>query len=466
MQQQKKNKQQQSNSNNSSKPKAAGGAANSGVRGEKVTRAPAAMAIETATKFAPVTASRKFKDGVVVEGSDHLEYVVVPASNGVGDVLNEVYINPSELGGTRLEKYAALYEKYLFELLEFEYLPAVGSDKQGAIVLVYDRDISDPTPPPTEQGVREFTSFEGAKDGNIWTPHRIRCPLLAPDAGYFTNPVVGGDDRLAYQGQVYVATTVPIAQGTIGRLRIHYRCHFFVPQLVSVNSVAEGSSQYAGAYPVQPEASPADFLSAVKTFSGPVWKGVQQWVPKLDSNGRYYVDLASGLYKMYSQINVVTPNSATADANGINLFNAPKVIPNEPMPASAPQPWVEFNSEILEECYGGDLLNGLSSTYYLGIPRGGAKVYQDFQYETGTAGVASITQFDLQLQRLGGYLTTASSLFMARWHGREECASPNSFREAAEGRGTRPVSAKRTKNSSAHGHSAPTTLRPRPARPA
>ena len=445
------------------KPKAPGGGANSGVRGEKMTRAPAAVAIETATKFSPVVASKRFKDGVVVEGSDHLEYVVVPNTNNVGDVLNEVYINPSELGGTRLEKFSALYEKFLFEKLEFEYLPAVGSDKRGAIVLAYDRDISDPTPPPSEQGVRDFTSFEDAKDGNIWTPHRIRCPLLAPDAGYYTNPVAGGDDRLAYQGQVYVATTVPIEQGTIGRLRVHYKCHFFVPQLANANLVAAGSSAYGGPYPVQ--AAGTDFIKQVKTLSAPVWNGVQQWLPKLDSNGKYYIDLASGLYKMYSQIMETTSPGSTATNTGINSLDPPTLVPNEPMPATAPQPFVELSSETLEYSVATDQLNGFDTNYYLGVPRGGAKLYQTFQYETGQTGGSGNTLFDIELQRLGGYVPTTASLFLARWQGREECVDPRNHWVAAAGRGKRPLSEKRLVATSSRAPSQSRTALPaRPSR--
>ena len=107
---------------------------NSGGKAEKSVAAPAAKGFETATTFSRGP-SKRFKDGIVVEGQDHLEYVSVPNNDGVGVVCNEIYINPSELGGTRLQQYASLYEKYLFDFLEFEYLPATGSTQPGAIIL-------------------------------------------------------------------------------------------------------------------------------------------------------------------------------------------------------------------------------------------------------------------------------------------------------------------------------------------
>ena len=194
-----------------------------------------------------------------------------PSHDRKGVVCNEIYINPSELGGTRLQQYASLYEKYLFDFLEFEYLPATGSTQPGAIILAYDRDISDPTPPPNEQGVRQFSAMEGARDGNVWSKHVVRARLQAPDAGYYTNPVAGGDDRLAYQGQFYLATTVPSgldAGTTLGRLRIHYRCHFFVPQLEAIEVAATGTSAFGfadtGVFVAGPN---TDFLSALSNYT-------------------------------------------------------------------------------------------------------------------------------------------------------------------------------------------------------
>lgn len=437
--QQPKKSSNNNNNNKQAKNKPAPMSVNTGAKTEKTVKAPAAMGFETATTFTPVAASRRFKDGVVVEGSDHLEFVIIPSGGGgvvAGQVLNEIYINPSEFGGTRLEKFAALYEKYLFEVLEFEYLPAVGSDKPGAIVLAYDRDISDPTPPPTEQGVREFTSFEGSRDGNIWIPHRVRCKLQAPDAGYYTNPVVGGDDRLAYQGQFYVAVTVPTASsGTIGRLRLNYRCHFFVPQLSNANMVAEGYSTFGG--PFGPTVAPADFMYALKQFTGPVWKGIQQWLPKLDSNGKYYIELAQGLYKMASSIYETTTSGSTATATNTNSVLTPTVVPNEPAPAAAPQPFVEASNVMMETMNTGDLVNGLLGEFYLGVPRGGAKVYQTYDYPTGASGGSTNLLFDMVLERLGGYQPTSGMLFLARWQGREECEAPHKHRELAHSRSTK-----------------------------
>jgi len=249
---------------------------NSGSRSEKSVNAPIAKGFETATTFRK-GASKRFKDGIVVEGDDHLEYVAVPTGDGVGVVINEIYINPAELGGTRLQQYANLYEKYLFDHLEFEYLPAVGTTQAGALILAYDRDISDPTPPSNEQGVRMYTAMEGARDGNVWSKHTVRARLQAPDAGYYTNPVAGGDDRLAYQGQFYVASTVPtgLAAGSVlGRLRIHYRCHFFVPQLEIALIAAGGRASYGFATTgSMGGVVDGDFLNTLINYTAPAWTG-------------------------------------------------------------------------------------------------------------------------------------------------------------------------------------------------
>lgn len=413
---------------------------NSGGRSEKVVSAPAAKGFETATTFRR-GASKRFKDGIVVEGSDHLEYVAVPSGEAVGVVCNEIYINPSELGGTRLQQYANLYEKYLFDLLEFEFLPAVGSTQPGAIILAYDRDVMDDTPPANEQGVRQFSAMEGAKDGNVWSKHVVRARLLAPDAGYFTNPVIGSDDRLAYQGQFYVAITVPTglsANAVLGRLRIHYRCHFFVPQLESVQITAQGQSAYGLANASSLAAAlNRDWFAGLVQFTGPVWEGYQKIKPVADSLGKFYIPLAQGVYRLSNKLYETGPAMMTTETSGTVSFNTPVVVPNEPMPASAPQPWVNtavatnFVTDVAHT------FSGIAADWLLGVPRGGAKVYSSWSSPAiGVAddsGTLSLV-FDSLVSRIGGYQPSVGGLFTMVHQGVEECANPEQFIKEARDR--------------------------------
>lgn len=394
--------------------------------------APAATAYEKSSGFAQKQGKR-FKNSIIVEGSDHLEYVVVPTPETVGVVLNEVYISPSEFGGTRLEKYAALYEKFLFEELRFEYVPSVGSNVPGAIVLAYDRDINDPTPPADEQGVRQFTSFEGAVDGNVWTRHVCKARLTQPDDGYYTNPL--GEDRLSYQGQFYIALTVPTgytAGSTLGRLYMHYKCHFFTPQLEGAQNLYQATGNKSAGGTIAP-VEDGDWLKVVGELAGPITKGQPLWKPVADSLGRFYLPLAQGVYNIVNTLRPVTPNQTVFTGAGGTAIYGPTVVANEPMPASAPQPWVTGGVGTTQ-AYGnsGDVFSGATSNYNVAVPRGGAKVYVDYDTNTLTDAGANGFQVEMNVQRLMNYVASPSGLFTAYWRGSDECRNLKKFKTVAE----------------------------------
>jgi hypothetical protein len=398
------------------------------------TTAPAAVGYEKSSGFKEQQGKR-FKNSIVVEGSDHLEYVAIPATEGPGVVLNEVYVSPSEFGGTRLEKYAALYEKYLFEELRFEYVPSIGSGTAGSIVLAYDKDINDPTPPPNEQGVRQFTSFEGSVDGNVWTRHVCKAKLTQPDSGYYTNPI--GEDRLSYQGQFYIAQTVATgltAATTIGRLYIHYKCHFFTPQLEGSQNIVQIVGSKTGVEPATPVGTFGDFLKKVNDLQYLV-KGVQQWKPVVDSLGKYFVDLPQGVYNVKGTFEANTPNTQQYSANGSTNVYGPSLEPKEPMPATAPQPWITTQPQTIQTFgLAGDIFSGAGADYLVGVPRGGAKMYMDWE----TGGITDVSgqgqDISLTIQRLSNYIPQYYGTYLAMWRGVEECSQPRKFETVAKGR--------------------------------
>jgi hypothetical protein len=342
----------------------------------KETKAPMAVGYDMQTYFRESPIKHKMgdevKDAILVEGCEYLGPVVVPDPEVPGAAYEEFYLSPSEFAGTRLASYAKLYEKFLFKESDFMYLPAVGAETPGQLVIAYDRDISDPTPPSTQQGVRQYLAMEDQKSGNVWTPHTAKCPLRAPETGFYTNPVVGGDDRLAYQGQVYVACVVPsglTAGATLGTAIIRYKCVFFIPQLQDdlaqlVVADANDVEEDAGSQDI-------DFLSLPVTASPPTFlEGVQQWLPQLQGDGTHAIKLAEGLYNLIATLSGGN-NDGAADVAA--AFYPPTLEPLEPASAPAPQPQVQkyFDTQGIAEVE--EPLNQEPAWMgYLNIPKGGA----------------------------------------------------------------------------------------------
>jgi len=272
--------------------------------------------------------------------------------------------------------------------------------------------------------------MEDSKDGNVWTKHVIKCRLLAPDAGYYTNTVNGGDDRLAYQGQFYLACVVPTGLSTgatLGRLRIRYRCHFFVPQLestlLSVTLVTPpAGTTFPGA------SSGSDFLQKIVSLAGVV-SGNMNWTPKVDSNGKYFLDLAQGLYRLTRSFNAGAPG--TAGSSGTSSQGTPVLSVNEPAAAPAPQPFVQTVSYVTDESNAsGNWVAGSMEEDILGVPKGGAKLYMNY------ANTYSLSNTDwnlvADLVRLSGYTPLPPSGYaLAVWKGVDECAQPHLYAEKA-----------------------------------
>jgi len=172
-------------------------------------------------------------------GQDLVAPVIVPStgSTTLGQVLFNSAVGPSSgvFSGTRLSQYGKLYERYLFKSLALHWSPTVATTLPIGIVLAYDRDPSDPTPPATIQGLQSLIGHDGTVTGPIWSPMTLRAKLDAPSQAFYTNSYYEADERLAYQGQLYVAASNAAtslgAGATLGLLWIEYEIEFFQPQL-------------------------------------------------------------------------------------------------------------------------------------------------------------------------------------------------------------------------------------------
>jgi hypothetical protein len=368
----------------------------------------------------------KLKDAICVEGREYLGPVTVGSEEDPGSVYQEVYLAPGELGGTRLSLYAQLYEKFLFELMDFEYIPAQGSETPGQLVIAHDRDISDPTPPASQQGVRQFLSMEDSVAGNVWMKHVARCPLRSNEDGFFCNPVVGGDDRLSYQGQTYVACVVPSgeAQNTVlGTLLIHYRCCFFVPQLE--NELAAATTVNVDSATVATSAAPGtayDLLAQVRPALSTV-SGLQSYLPVLQGDGTYASRIPEGIYNYLLNVTGGVPASTGAGVGDARL-NYPSLTLLEPNAAPAPQADMTLltysgtdsstytTSDIPADAASSDAIVPPMQNWLLNVPRGGALLRHTMNgvLASGTTKTWASPTVQMLLTRLGGYLSDIGAL--------------------------------------------------------
>lgn len=339
-----------------------------------VTQAPAVVGRRMQTDW-NITNGR-VRGSIRVRGQDWLGRILASASETPGYVYLEIYINPLEIAGTRLSLFAQLYDKFRFGLLKFHFVPAGSTQTRGTIILAYDRDISDATPPANDGGVRQFISMMDAVSSPIWAPVTAVCPLSHPEEGLWCNPVAGGDDRLAYQGQLYVACMEPssLTPGqSLGDLFMEYDVEFFEPQLdttipfarVSVN----GTTGYLG-----PSANDILRLFATGGQTNITATGIRSFQPVVGPDLRAFIELAQGVYR------VITQTAQTTDGS-VNIA-PPTLVPNSPKPAPAPQPIVTLFNNSPTTAAG----NGATADFFVAVPPGGGKLYQTLTTATGVDG--------------------------------------------------------------------------------
>lgn len=133
---------------------------------------------------------------------------------------------------------ACAYEKYRFELLEFEIVPRNPTTVSGAVYSALDYDWDD-TP---ASSAAELMSNKGAVSSDVWTPHvmRVDARRLNEDVPwrYVADlPRTESSQRLTYGGFLMIAiagTTVPVSFDVF----VQYKIRLSLPALHAVDSSA------------------------------------------------------------------------------------------------------------------------------------------------------------------------------------------------------------------------------------
>jgi len=340
----------------------------------------------------------KERGSVRIQGQDWLCRVTQSSTDASGTVFENVFINPLELSGTRLALFAQLYDKFRFNNLRFHFVPCASTTVRGSIGLSYDRDISDVTPPPNDMGVRQFLSMMDAVSGPLWNPLTANCPLSHPEEGLFTNPSVGGDERLSYQGQLYVWCLEP-AQNTgepysLGDVFVEYDIEMWDPQLDTQVVVAR-STAGGGAFSTGVGNNDALRQYATGGATSIQQYGITNLLPKLDSNLRAYIDAAQGVYR-------ISQNIFHSSGTGQVSVSNPTCIANTPKPAPAPQVDVASAFSATADDDG----NYSANDVYVSVPAGGGRIYQSY---LDASGVDATSGASLRVEQVSPYWLPAAS---------------------------------------------------------
>lgn len=338
------------------------------------------------------------RDAIRIRGCDYLGPVSSGALDLAGTCVSNIFIAPSEFGNTRLNRFSQLYEKYLFNRLQFHYQPGVPTTQKGSLIMAYDRDVDDATPPTNLDGVRQYLSFEGSKSSSVWEEFSIDCRLEARETPLWNANFQGAttttaDDRLTYQGQLYVAEMMPTGlAGQLGDLWVEYDCTLFVPALESISLTASlgniGTTQSTLADALFPFVTGQPGQSTTGNTSPGL---IPRLIPGIPNSG---IQVAEGVYRLV--------NAGVNGAAAQNLLAAPTVIPNAPEPAPAPQAAVRQLLNLPSTAAAGA---PWVSDFLVGVPKGGGLIQQ------ACTNRASGNTYNLDIQKLSNSILSLGQYF-------------------------------------------------------
>jgi hypothetical protein len=198
----------------------------------------------------------KLKDSVIISGQDYIGSFSTPAGNVPGQSIFNTLINPLSgvFMGTRMEKMAGLYDKFLFTKLRFHTQSSKGTSSDGSYLLAYDRDMADETPANGEQALKNYYSMAGTRSAAIWEDCTIDCPLSDTQDFYYTN-YTGYDGRLTAQGQLYISILTSVPAFATLAVWVEYEVLLMDPSLETNNTYANAKdpaprATAAGSYPL------------------------------------------------------------------------------------------------------------------------------------------------------------------------------------------------------------------------
>ena len=328
------------------------------------------------------------------------------AGLGTGATLLNWDVSPSNLLGSRAAALAALYEKYRFKVMQFEWVPEVGSNTNGKVLLTYDADCLDATPPATLQGLVQATSFAGSKDTTVWKPAAIKI-VEREDTLYFTNEVASSDPRFVFQGQFYLmnggANTL---NSKLGAVYLSFEVEFYKPAIEQIASSTDTQlsvptstmrTQYGGAK--QMFTCPASAISG--TYKAFDTGGILRLT---DVNGDVFYRVPPGNYRC--QVNAqelfasIASSAGTLNAPTINVALPPQAPANAPVPAPIALDLLGANTPNVAA---GGLGYTLSSNgdYLLKAPYG-ADIWGSMGALAGLATTANPAVISWEIERLFG----------------------------------------------------------------
>jgi hypothetical protein len=170
--------------------------------------------------------------------------VSIPTGTAANTVIANLTLGMATFAGTRLSLVANTWEKFKFLKLSARVITSAPSSTAGNMILAWDADPTDNTPPNTAGGMQMLTTMAAAEVFPIWQGLEMPIPIDSDrETGFFTNfnssAASPADPRLYEQGQLYLATMAPPVSSQQMTLEVAGVCRFWTRALEQPSAPTE-----------------------------------------------------------------------------------------------------------------------------------------------------------------------------------------------------------------------------------
>jgi hypothetical protein len=169
--------------------------------------------------------------GAAVERREFIKNVTTVSDEyAVG---NSIQISPSSFSWSA--PYVNMYDSFVVEEFQVEYIPNVSTAETGYVALTIDFDPEDGKP----LNLNELLNSKGAVSGPPWAPLTYKCSRrdLSKRSPLYTGSKGSGSIRNTAAGRVVFASGHASSSGELlGQLWVSYRIRFETPQLINIAS--------------------------------------------------------------------------------------------------------------------------------------------------------------------------------------------------------------------------------------
>lgn len=186
-------------------------------------------------------------DGIRIQGVEYITRLTTANATAFGNTIYTLLLNPATWLGSRVNRFAQLYEKYFFRSVEVQYEPIVAKTEPGQIGMAIYHNAAREPPPNSEMGYRQLITQKDAIAFPVYQVQTMSHNFVTPSAPYYVAPDASYNDSIA--GNMVNQAKLVIKDGsglstlkTYGSIIIKYDISFYDSTLMPNSTMVQFSS--------------------------------------------------------------------------------------------------------------------------------------------------------------------------------------------------------------------------------